>query len=426
MAINFPDSPTTNDIWTENDLSWKFNGTSWVALPTPSVAGNVAYTPAGTGAVATTIETKLRESISVKDFGAVGDGVADDTTAVNNAKVYANTDSKTLLIPKGDYLYSGTVYSVGGDFTWVNDEFATGVNILSQARNNSILLTSETSDEAVLDGSLSKVPLSVTVEANGGQHGSGIRSNLVNKSTDGNGCTAIYAKASNCGGSVNWGAAIHGETRHDKGTSIGISSENCSYSTDGSMYGVVINNTGVSAEETHPITGAAKVEVENAVACLILGSSTEEKDNWKYGLQLKNPSIRSDGEAIRIDANCKDGIYVAGTSYTSSAIKINQNQSIAFEGSGVITQKYSSSSLSVGLWNGATNFIKFFTNGVVELTEKLRFGSLGSPFDTSGSGTPEGTLSAPVGSTYRRTDGGAGTSFYVKESGTGNTGWIAK
>lgn len=44
----------------------------------------------------------------------------------------------------------------------------------------------------------------------------------------------------------------------------------------------------------------------------------------------------------------------------------------------------------------------------------------------AGTGTPEGAVSAPVGSTFSRTDGGAGTSFYVKESGAGNTGWIAK
>lgn len=45
---------------------------------------------------------------------------------------------------------------------------------------------------------------------------------------------------------------------------------------------------------------------------------------------------------------------------------------------------------------------------------------------TSGSGTPEGVVTAPVGSLYTREDGGAGTTLYVKESGTGNTGWIAK
>lgn len=49
-----------------------------------------------------------------------------------------------------------------------------------------------------------------------------------------------------------------------------------------------------------------------------------------------------------------------------------------------------------------------------------------SPKILSGSGTPEGAQTAPVGSTYARTDGGAVTSFYVKESGVGNTGWVAK
>ena len=45
---------------------------------------------------------------------------------------------------------------------------------------------------------------------------------------------------------------------------------------------------------------------------------------------------------------------------------------------------------------------------------------------TSGSGTPEGVVTAVVGSIYTRTDGGAGTTLYVKESGAGNTGWVAK
>ncbi len=44
----------------------------------------------------------------------------------------------------------------------------------------------------------------------------------------------------------------------------------------------------------------------------------------------------------------------------------------------------------------------------------------------NGTGSPEGVLTAPVGSLYSRTDGGADTTLYVKESGTGNTGWAAK
>jgi hypothetical protein len=48
------------------------------------------------------------------------------------------------------------------------------------------------------------------------------------------------------------------------------------------------------------------------------------------------------------------------------------------------------------------------------------------PLVQSGSGSPEGVLSAPVGMLYLRTNGGTTTTAYVKESGTGNTGWIAK
>jgi hypothetical protein len=44
----------------------------------------------------------------------------------------------------------------------------------------------------------------------------------------------------------------------------------------------------------------------------------------------------------------------------------------------------------------------------------------------AGTGSPENVVSAPVGSLYLRTDGGALTTLYVKESGTSNTGWAAK
>jgi hypothetical protein len=40
-----------------------------------------------------------------------------------------------------------------------------------------------------------------------------------------------------------------------------------------------------------------------------------------------------------------------------------------------------------------------------------------------GTGSPEGVVAAPVGSRYVRTDGGVGTAIYIKETGTGNTGW---
>jgi hypothetical protein len=49
----------------------------------------------------------------------------------------------------------------------------------------------------------------------------------------------------------------------------------------------------------------------------------------------------------------------------------------------------------------------------------------GAVQDLFGTGSPEGVITAGIGSIYRRTDGSAGTTFYVKESGAGNTGWVA-
>lgn len=43
-----------------------------------------------------------------------------------------------------------------------------------------------------------------------------------------------------------------------------------------------------------------------------------------------------------------------------------------------------------------------------------------------GAGSPEGAVVAPVGTLYLRSDGGAGTTLYVKESGDDENGWVAK
>jgi hypothetical protein len=85
---------------------------------------------------------------------------------------------------------------------------------------------------------------------------------------------------------------------------------------------------------------------------------------------------------------------------------------------------------SVGqLYPGSDNTQDFGTTSVRwanVYSTQFRPGSSGSVIWTSGAGTPEGVVTAVVGSLYTRTNGGAGSTLYVKESGTGNTGWVAK
>jgi hypothetical protein len=60
------------------------------------------------------------------------------------------------------------------------------------------------------------------------------------------------------------------------------------------------------------------------------------------------------------------------------------------------------------------------------VARSLKIGASGNIQILSDIGTPEGAVTAPVGSIFLRTDGGAGTILYVKESGASNTGWVAK
>ncbi len=50
---------------------------------------------------------------------------------------------------------------------------------------------------------------------------------------------------------------------------------------------------------------------------------------------------------------------------------------------------------------------------------------IGTPGIYSGSGSPEGVTTAPTGSIYMNTAGGTDTTMYTKNSGAGNTGWVA-
>lgn len=67
-------------------------------------ASNVGFLQEGTGAVMRTVAGKLYDVVSAKDFGAVGDGVTDDTTALQAA---LDAGLGPVVCPPGVYIVTG-------------------------------------------------------------------------------------------------------------------------------------------------------------------------------------------------------------------------------------------------------------------------------------------------------------------------------
>ena len=63
---------------------------------------------------------ELMESVNVKDFGAVGDGIANDTPALQKAFTYIASKGGTLLIPPGTYLQGAGEGGTDASFTFTS------------------------------------------------------------------------------------------------------------------------------------------------------------------------------------------------------------------------------------------------------------------------------------------------------------------
>lgn len=128
--------------------------------------------------------------------------------------------------------------------------------------------------------------------------------------------------------------------------------------------------------------------------------------------------------------------YVGGSNNPGIYTKVNESTktgSLFMTGSLVAGQIFNLGAEAVEdilslVYSGATAGVNVKYNNlrIVTANKAIEFAGNGSVIWRCGAGTPEGAVTAPVGSLYTRTDGGASTTLYVKESGSGNTGWVAK
>jgi hypothetical protein len=140
-------SPIATNTMSASNVSFTgANGTAGNVqdIANPDGSDWIGYNQGGTGAVDSTVQTKLQEYISVKDFGTVGDGVTDDGAAIQAAIDYCNLANPigtsptqgyaraTLWFPPGVYLTKQTL-TFGAFTNYVGTRATTASTVASTA-----------------------------------------------------------------------------------------------------------------------------------------------------------------------------------------------------------------------------------------------------------------------------------------------------
>lgn len=170
-----------------------------------------------------------------------------------------------------------------------------------------------------------------------------------------------------------------------------------------------INTAGNSSYALDVASGALRVTNSN-------GSSTaavEAKGNSNPYYLLTDSSASAIIGRFQALSGAPDRLAIGSFSNHPFGLYSNSTEKWTVGTSGDFTpgaaSSYSIGSSSLPILNATLNG-KLFWNGT-------------TVFDNYGTGSPEGVVTAAVGSIYRRTNGASGTTLYVKESGSGNTGW---
>lgn len=240
----------------------------------------VAYDPPFTGGVATNVQDKLEQYVSVKDFGAVGDGVTDDTAAFTAALAA----SDYVGVPAGTYLVTGNI-----DIK--------NKSLMGDAANASIIKLdgSNTNDSVFVNGGNIATPW-----------GTGAGCTLQNLSVEGNwdGVTLnTETNISNIGGLVKWWSGSYVNIKNCNfynGFGFGVFSYRLGYSevtscrvftcakngihfeapngTD-AITSTTINNCSVNSIRGSGSTGGSCVYLQNAFSCTQTGCVLEDAVN---------------------------------------------------------------------------------------------------------------------------------------------------
>jgi hypothetical protein len=155
-------------IWLDSELTYKFvlkNAGGITQYTVDNIPGSAAaaslvnFTPASANGVVRTAQAKMRDWVSITDFGAVGDDSTDNDDFIRNCFLEAATNGRGILIPPGvfrmakplDFLANTTVLSFG-TLKITSDPTASGGFLIVKAADNNITWIGGTIDGGGLLG----------------------------------------------------------------------------------------------------------------------------------------------------------------------------------------------------------------------------------------------------------------------------------
>jgi len=266
--------------------------------------------------------------------------------------------------------------------------------------------------------------------------------------------STIVLKNTDAGGSLNPGMTIDPDGAVQlSGVSIdGGFVDERDVSADGAALDLVVGGTfsvDVTTTGTFEPSGDTSAGDNSALGYTAAEGAILTGQGSTYDISLKNDA---DGLVFGVPTGTTDGYFPGnvgiGTSTPSEALHVKAasgNVAISIEttaGAWRINNNAGAASLNIGVSGGttpvkirttaATNLLRIGQssttsvdlNGDLNLSGALVMSS--GPRIIVGSGSPESVETAAIGSMFLRTDGSTGTSWYAKESGVGNTGWVAK
>jgi hypothetical protein len=177
-------------------------------------------------------------------------------------------------------------------------------------------------------------------------------------------------------------------------------------------------------------------EHNKLVGCFAIGNSTGFRVITDYNVFEACSSLFNIGSGFSINSgadnnvisggaasgNESSGVSIAGTGNTVRGMVLRH---LGLQGTGISVTSTTGYNLIEG--NDCYLSSRFSSDLVLTDTTTISRNNRNiqnHPHFRSGTNTPEGAVTAPIGSLFQRTNGSTGTSLYIKESGTGNTGWV--